>query len=624
MKKNYLLILFIPFLIYSQNEEYSRITDSLFEDYDESLYVIPLENSLKKCQFMLDESITEIDKARTYSCIGYVYNSLQQNDSAKKYYNKSFFISRKLKKPTIFISSVINYSNVALFSKDNNEYYSLVIEALKKVESLTEIKKKNHYKSKLYFIIAQLNALNDDLDKALLNYFKVIEFAHEDKKTLGYFGLGEIYYNKKIYDSSLKYYKKSLEEYNNFPNKDISQTIELNILTGIGLNYYEQKKLTDSKNILLNVCEKAENVFFPAKSVACIFLAKIYNSEKNYKKEIFYLNLAENSSLENEIDYHLEHIYLDKTFYFLKSNDYEKASDFLSKYILIKDSLHNLEKIKIEKNIYAKFKLDEMEKKNDLNELKIKNVIYEKKIIILYFISCIVIMLLGLIFFFYNNKTKKELLYNQEINFLIEKQKNEIVATKNQIKKEERERLANDLHDNIAGQLCAIKFSIDNPSLEKSFLMNKIDILYSEIRNFSHLLSEEIEKPYFSELLINFQDVLKKTGLQIVSNIDNLKEINNFDSYKTDSIYKIIQEIFSNILKHSKADKVIINIYLKDTNLYIKITDNGIGFNVKKIKNTFGIKNIKKRILVLNGILNIESNHLGTTIFITIPVNNLI
>jgi two-component system, NarL family, sensor kinase len=89
------------------------------------------------------------------------------------------------------------------------------------------------------------------------------------------------------------------------------------------------------------------------------------------------------------------------------------------------------------------------------------------------------------------------------------------------------------------------------------------------------------------------------------------------------NLYRIIQELISNILKHAKASEVSIQLLKKETYLNIVVEDNGIGFDVNQVKNKkgMGLKNIESRVNSLGGEFNIDSGKgAGTTITINIPI----
>jgi signal transduction histidine kinase len=86
--------------------------------------------------------------------------------------------------------------------------------------------------------------------------------------------------------------------------------------------------------------------------------------------------------------------------------------------------------------------------------------------------------------------------------------------------------------------------------------------------------------------------------------------------------YRIVQELSTNILKHSKATKAKISLRMEnDNHLALLVSDNGRGYNPDSVKLGAGLKNINQRITILNGSIDIKSSSAkGTTIKIHAPV----
>ena len=85
-------------------------------------------------------------------------------------------------------------------------------------------------------------------------------------------------------------------------------------------------------------------------------------------------------------------------------------------------------------------------------------------------------------------------------------------------------------------------------------------------------------------------------------------------------IYRIIQELLTNNIKHSKATNTIVNITLENANLELKYTDNGVGN--KNISKGNGLKNITDRVLLMNGNLDINTEaEKGFSVVLKIPYN---
>jgi hypothetical protein len=86
-------------------------------------------------------------------------------------------------------------------------------------------------------------------------------------------------------------------------------------------------------------------------------------------------------------------------------------------------------------------------------------------------------------------------------------------------------------------------------------------------------------------------------------------------------VFRIVQELLTNIIKHADATEAIIQFSEDDNVLNVMVEDNGTGFNTKQTKFGFGLTNIEKRIGNINGELVIDSTeNNGTTIILNIPL----
>jgi two-component system, NarL family, sensor kinase len=224
----------------------------------------------------------------------------------------------------------------------------------------------------------------------------------------------------------------------------------------------------------------------------------------------------------------------------------------------------------------------------------------------------------------YINYRNRQKLQQQRINELeIEKQ---LTATEAILKGEEQERtrLAKDLHDGLGGMLSGIKYSLN--SMKGNLIMTpdngqaferSIDMLDSsikEMRRVAHNLMPEALITYgLDTALKDFcNDVAESSGLQINYRSINLNE-NTINQSTSITLYRIVQELLNNVLKHSGAKNVIVQ--LSNTNWLISLTveDDGKGFDDKRLNNT------KQRVEFLKGKLDLVSSpDKGTSVHIEI------
>ncbi len=207
----------------------------------------------------------------------------------------------------------------------------------------------------------------------------------------------------------------------------------------------------------------------------------------------------------------------------------------------------------------------------------------------------------------------------------IEKQK--AIVEKQQAVQEERNRIAADMHDDLGSGLTKITYlsQMALSSIDKEKNISKINQTSTElVENMSEIIwAMKEENNNLSDLILH----IKNYVIEYCAD-NNLKCVINFPSNYTDRIvkgenrrhiYLAIKEIMHNIVKHSKANKVMINVLYTDQWI-VTITDNGIGFAPNyHTNNGNGLRNISKRIKAVNGTVQFENNN-GTSVILQIPL----
>ncbi|TYO94191.1 signal transduction histidine kinase [Elizabethkingia miricola] len=218
-------------------------------------------------------------------------------------------------------------------------------------------------------------------------------------------------------------------------------------------------------------------------------------------------------------------------------------------------------------------------------------------------------------------KEKKELaikLTNQKL----EMTQNIIAA-----QEEERKRLAQDLHDDLGATLSTLLLHItnqhdiiNNPHNERSIEITQKAL--ADLRNISHdLLPKDFSTIGLFQTLKNRTDELNSFALiRFWLNIDGEdKQLNEIQSV---ILYRIINELINNTIKHAKASQANIDLIIADENVTLIFEDNGIGFNDHNNLKGIGLKNIHSRVAFLGGQINTDYNKQGTTVIIVVPLKN--
>lgn len=194
----------------------------------------------------------------------------------------------------------------------------------------------------------------------------------------------------------------------------------------------------------------------------------------------------------------------------------------------------------------------------------------------------------------------------------------------------ERQRLARELHDGLGQSILAIKMRLErtaNASPEKSKqIMEEVQMLFAntiqEIRNISNnLVPAVLNELGLADALQNLcREVTKSSAIKIdcEANVHSLKNTDKINTY----LYRIAQEALNNAVKHSKASHVSLNIYTSNKEVFLKIKDNGKGFNYDSDKKFCGngLNNMKERVHLLNGKIHIDTIlGEGTTLNVIVP-----
>ncbi|GAA4802189.1 hypothetical protein GCM10023330_05330 [Litoribaculum gwangyangense] len=191
----------------------------------------------------------------------------------------------------------------------------------------------------------------------------------------------------------------------------------------------------------------------------------------------------------------------------------------------------------------------------------------------------------------------------------------------------ERRRLSRELHDGIGPLLTSLKFYIENriESKDKRTEMIKIvDSTISEIRLMSNaLMPTTIDDFGVGAALTNFVDNIKKSS-NISIEFEDLSNKSNSKISKNQAIniFRIGQELINNALKHANAKNIRITLSEFEDFISFFYFDDGKGFDIDSVKLGSGIINIKERVEICNGKIDINSKKGHTTFEIELPVNN--
>ncbi|BAO75526.1 7TM diverse intracellular signaling domain-containing protein [Winogradskyella sp. PG-2] len=184
---------------------------------------------------------------------------------------------------------------------------------------------------------------------------------------------------------------------------------------------------------------------------------------------------------------------------------------------------------------------------------------------------------------------------------------------------QERNRISKELHDNIGSKLSYLKRFVSDKFKDEE-INDAIDNICNDVRNLSHEISP-------SDLtLVGFESAIS----DLTNSLSGLTSLSvDFNSYHFPGnlsenvevqLYRVVQEVLNNILKHAEAKHIDVQLIGHDSYTTITVEDDGKGFNLNAQKKGLGLKNITSRIEQIGGKLEVDSKiNKGTSILITIP-----
>ena len=314
-----------------------------------------------------------------------------------------------------------------------------------------------------------------------------------------------------------------------------------------------------------------------------------------------------------------------------KVGQYQKALQYSDQLHELKDSMYNKQDLALVRELDKKYQSSL--KDQELLRQEIELTEKERKYNLLLFIIG-GILITGL--FIYKNQEKNKRLAEQDLQLaeqhiatLESRQKIENMSSMIAGQEAERQRIAKDLHDGLGtllttvkGKIVQIQTAIDELSSANIYesAQDMIDQACEEVRRISHNMMPGVLR--LEGLQGAVEDIvtqLEQThGLQVFATIDfDDQRVNEVQAHM---IYRILQEGINNIVRHSNATEVVIQLMEYDDHLHLLIEDDGDGFDIEKQASGLGLQSIRSRVAFLNGDLDINSNKEGTSMHINVAI----
>jgi signal transduction histidine kinase len=252
-------------------------------------------------------------------------------------------------------------------------------------------------------------------------------------------------------------------------------------------------------------------------------------------------------------------------------------------------------------------------------------------LIIVIFNIVIASFIIGIVIYIKQYKKKKQL-HENEIKMNIELHKQELLSTQLEMQLQTMQHIGREIHDNLGQKLTLASLYTQQLSYENKApqINDKIESISTiineslqELRRLSKSLTDDniAEKDFVTLLSEECNKIkeLKKCAIQFTTSHKNI----NLDYQAKNILLRIVQEFFQNSIKHSNCTLINVNLAISNSTVNLLLNDNGVGFDNTINYTGIGLKNMAKRVEILNGTFELNSKiNKGTSLSLNIPLQH--
>lgn len=289
-----------------------------------------------------------------------------------------------------------------------------------------------------------------------------------------------------------------------------------------------------------------------------------------------------------------------------KLGDFHQAYEWSQQYASISDSLRKAETMTKINALEVKYQTAEKEKKIAI--LEAENLLWVT-------VSIILLLIGGFLFYFFRNR------HNQQLKELGQQQKLAVGEALLEGEERERQRIARDLHDGLGGALSGIKIKLDGlsrnvPTAPLHEIISQLEGSIGELRRIAqNMMPGSLNRSGLEVAIRDLCASITSDHTEVEFQANGIRQ--DIPIGTQVHIYRIVQELLANALKHGQAGKVMIQCVQDGGTFLITVEDNGQGFNTHTVTASkgIGLSNVKNRVKYLRGNVDIESVvNDGTTI----------
>jgi two-component system, NarL family, sensor kinase len=311
--------------------------------------------------------------------------------------------------------------------------------------------------------------------------------------------------------------------------------------------------------------------------------------------------------------------------------EHQQAYTLLSDYLVLNDSLFNKDKQRELQELDRRYRVAQKEGEIEQQKLVIelreielqrKNILVAVAVVF----GLVVLILLFVLLQLLRNRTR---LAARELEKVKLERERQVMKALLKGEEKERQRIARELHDGVNGNLAALKLNL--ASCRNKEFDNLLDQTMNEVRALSHNLVPDVVKKFGLEEALQHYISNIRSSSPLAVDYQILSQLPTISDESAVQIYRIVQELVSNTLKHASAMHLLVQLVVNEEFLSITVEDDGRGFEINADGDIFGpgkgigLIGIENRVTWMQGNIDIHSStDSGTSVHIEIPLNQIV
>lgn len=565
-----------------------------------------------------------IPKAKGF--IGLFYDFLMQRDTAMYLYKES---AREFEEVGNLLWASHSYRNIGIEYQNRGNYVlalDYMLKSLKMRELLNDtiaIIQINHSIAFLHDRLGndeeavRLHKQNKDLAVAAQDTFHIAK--SEQGIGIGYDDLGN-------YELALEHNRQALALTESLPQDDWEVRYDVATNKGnIGNNYIHLGDFEKALYYTMQAYKEDSANQQPEGLVnKAINLGFIYTKLRDFSNARKYLDEGFKMAHDLGITQRILEVHNCYYEFYLAQGDYRQAAEWLKKYSMMKDSTFNNTMTQHFAEMRTEFDLVRKEQQLSEKEFELKEqqvIIQRNRAFMLVLGLLVVVVVIAGFFLIKKKEYTLSLKHEREKTMLKTEQVKAVILSQ----EKERKRFAMDLHDDFGQLISTLRLNVsktDNHSL-KSQSEEILDSMYASLKNIAFdLMPHTLSEKGLSEAIDELKDQINGSGA-VTMYYQSFEIKNTLSDDQKVAIYRIIQEVVSNIVKYARASTINISLTDIDSGISLIIEDNGDGFSVSDFKNGKGNgwKNIHSRMDLLGGTIAFDTmpGRKNSTVIIEVP-----